>query len=123
MYTTLNASSSTLINLAATITTAWNQIKSYLDAIALAVNDATPNSTMTASVLAGYKVNVVTARNEVGTAITTLIGAQSTLTTAQNALALAQAGSTSQDIEVQQAAVDQTQAQVTAAQVALNNTV
>jgi HlyD family secretion protein len=121
-YSALNASSSNVGSLATVTNAALGQIQSYLDSLALAVNDATPNGTMTTSVLAGYKVNVATARAEVGAAITTITNAESALSTAQNTLTLAQAGSTPQAIEAQQAGVAQAQAGLAAAQVALNNT-
>lgn len=120
-YAEQDASSSDQTALVTTADSVLNQIQSYLDTLALAVNDATPNGTVTASVLAGYKVNVATARTEVDAAITTLTNAQEALTSAQNALTLAQAGSTPQQIEAQQAVVAQAQAAAAAAQVALNN--
>jgi len=124
-YAALNASSSATVSsqsaLTATANAALSQVQSYLDSLALLVNDAVPNSAMTAPVLAGYKVNVSSARAEIGTAITTLTGAESAIATAQNNLELAQAGSTTQAIEAQQAAVAQAQAAQTSAQVALAN--
>jgi HlyD family secretion protein len=89
--------------------------------VALALNNITPNSTLPAATLAGYKTNVVTARTEVDTAITTLTAAESALQSAQGELSLAQAGASSQDIEAQQAVVAEAQAQVTSAQVALDH--
>jgi RND family efflux transporter MFP subunit len=121
-YAALNASTSTPAVLANNANSALSQVQSYLDSLALAVNDATPNSVMTATVLAGYKVDISTARTEVAAAITALTNAESTLATAQNTLTLAQAGSTPQAIEAQQAAVEQAQAALAAAQVGLGNT-
>ena len=124
-YATLNASSSTqAANQAGSVALAVNflqQIKSYLDSLALAVNDAMPNSTMTPAILAGYKANVAAARTEVDAAITTVTGAQSTLASAQGTLTLAQAGSTAQQIDAQQAVVAQAQAALASAQVNLSN--
>jgi len=97
------------------------QVKAYLDAVAIAVNNATPNGAITASTLTGYKVNVVTARAEVVASINALTAAESAFTAAQNQLTLAQAGSTAQDIEVQKAAVLQAQAALATAQVALDH--
>lgn len=100
---------------------ALGNVQSYLDLVALAVNGATPQSSISATTLAGYKVNVATARAEVGAAISTLTAAESGLQTAQNTLTLAQAGSTPQAIQAQEAVVAQAQAAANAAQVALNN--
>jgi HlyD family secretion protein len=99
------------------------QIKSYLDDLALLVNDATANSVLSATTLAGYKADVVTARTEVGGAITALTAAETAFTNAENELQLAQAGTTPQAIEAQKAAVLQAQAAVTSAQVALDHAV
>jgi HlyD family secretion protein len=120
-YAALNSSSSNLISLAALANTSLGNVQSYLDLLALAVNDATSGSSMSATTLAGYKANISVARTEVDTAITTMTNAESALQAAQNTLALAQAGSTPQAIEALQASVAQAQAAQTAAQVALNN--
>lgn len=126
-YAAQNSSSSASMQNQATLTattnTSLSQVQAYLDQLALAVNDASPTGQVTAATLAGYKVNIATARTEVDAAISTVTGAESALQSAQNTLALAQAGSTPQQIEAQQAVVDQAQAGVTSAQVALNNSV
>jgi RND family efflux transporter MFP subunit len=122
-YNALSASSTNATSSLPTIAiSSLDQIQSFLDSIALAVNDASTNASLSPSTLAGYKANVITSRAEIGGAITALTNAQSALQTAQSNLALAQAGSTSQQIEAQTAAVAQAQAQVASAQVALNNT-
>lgn len=121
-YAALNSSSSNLLSLAAIANSSLGNVQSYLDLLALAVDDATPQSSVSATTLTGYKTNVSTARTEVDAAITTMTNAAATLQTAQNTLTLAQAGSTPQAIEALQAAVAQAQAAQTAAQVALNNT-
>src|SRR5262249_26039566 len=74
-YTAVAAPNSDQSSLATISLTTLNQVKAYLDQLALVVNDATPNGTVTASVLAGYKVNIVTARTEVGAALTTITNA------------------------------------------------
>ncbi|HVO28735.1 MAG TPA: efflux RND transporter periplasmic adaptor subunit [Candidatus Paceibacterota bacterium] len=119
-YAALNGSSTASSSLAGMADGALSQVQSYLDLLALAVNDATPGS-VNAATLSGYKVDISTARTEVGAAITALTGAESGLTAAQSALTLAQAGSQEQDIEAQQAAVAQAQAAAASAQVALRN--
>jgi HlyD family secretion protein len=120
-YTALNSSSSNLSSLDALADTSLSSVQSYLDLLALAVNDATTGSSMSATTLAGYKANISTARTETDAAITTMTNAESALQAAQNTLTLAQAGSTPQAIEALQAAVEQATAGQTAAQVALNN--
>ena len=116
------AGSVSVPTLTAIADTALGKVQSYLDLLALAVNDATPASSASAATLAGYKANVATARTEVGAAVTALTSAESALASAQDALTLAQAGSTPQDIEdFEQAVVAQAQASVASAQVALNN--
>ena len=97
------------------------QIESYLNDIALVVNSAVPNSTITASMLAGYKGDVVAARNEILGAVDAVTAAETALENAEGQLTLGEAGATSQDIEVQKAAVLQAQAAASSAQVALNN--
>lgn len=120
-YNALNGVSTTSVPLSSIANAALAQIQSYINTLALVVNSATPNSTMTAAVLAGYKTNVATARTEVTASISALTAAESALTQAQNTLTLAQAGATPQDIEAQQAAVLQAQAGAASAQVALQN--
>ncbi len=120
-YAANRATSSDPVSLAPIANAALQQIKAYLDMLALALNNVTSNSTLPAATLVGYKANIVAARTEVGAAITTLTGAESALTSSQGQLALAVAGATPQDIEAQKAAVAQAQAQVTSAQVAVDH--
>ncbi|HUZ92505.1 MAG TPA: efflux RND transporter periplasmic adaptor subunit [Candidatus Paceibacterota bacterium] len=127
-YAAQNSSSSDPGSLSLVANENMRQVQSYLDAIALVVNGAIPNSTMTASVLAGYKSDVTTARTEISAAITALTTAESGLTSAssalqvaKNQLTLAEAGATAQDIEAQKAAVAEAQAGVESARVALSH--
>jgi RND family efflux transporter MFP subunit len=103
-------------------------IKSYLDELAVAVNNATQSSSMSAATLAGYRGNVETARNEITQMIAGLTGAQSALSSAesnltvtQSELSLAQAGATTEEIEAQKAVVAQAQAAVSSAEVAFDH--
>jgi RND family efflux transporter MFP subunit len=96
------------------------QIQSYLDSVALAVNEAVPAAIAPAT-LVQDKIDVSTARTEVGGAITAFVNAQTGLTNAQNTLTLANAGATPQDIEAQNAVVLQAQAALSGAQVALGH--
>jgi len=120
-YTALNATSSDPVTLAGTAATNLQQIQSYIDTLALVVNNATPNSLLPAATLAQYKGDVAAARTEIEGSISAVSGGQSALTAAQNQLTLAQAGATSQSIAAQQAVVAQAQAAATNAQVALDH--
>lgn len=120
-YAAQGAATSTPASLSSVANGALTAVQSYLNMIALGVNNAMSNSTLSAAALAGYKTSVVVARTEVGVAITALAGAESALTSAQGQLALAVAGATPQDIEAQKAAVAQAQAQVASAQVAVDH--
>lgn len=120
-YAALAATSSDPVSLATTANNALAQVQSYLDTIALAVNGALSSSALPPATLAGYKANIVTARTEIGAAITTLTTAGAVLQSAEDQLTLAEAGSTPQDIEAQKAAVQQAEAQVTSAQVAVDH--
>ncbi|HEY5220814.1 MAG TPA: efflux RND transporter periplasmic adaptor subunit [Candidatus Paceibacterota bacterium] len=122
-YTALNATSSKFdpATLSATASANLQQVKSYIDGIALVVNNATPNANVSSAQITTYKAAIATARAEVEASISAVSGDQSALTAAQNALALAQAGSTPQSIQAQQAVVAQAQAAATNAQVALGN--
>ncbi len=120
-YAASVATSSDPASLSPIADAALREIKSYLDMVALALNDITSNSTLPAATLLGYKANIVVARTEVGVAITTLTGAESALQSAQGQLALAVAGATPQDVEAQKATLAQAQAQVTSAQVAVDH--
>ncbi len=117
----MTASSSNPATLAAAGLPVLQQAASYLNAIALAVNAATPNATVPASSLAGYRAAVVAARAEVNGALASLTGAQAALENARNQLTLAQAGATAQDIESQKAVVAQAQAAVASSEVALHH--
>lgn len=127
-YAAAAASSSDPANAGTLTSTDLDQVQSYLDALALVVNDAQPTFAVSASVLSGYRTNVATGRTEVTAAITgvttaenTLSSAQAGLASAESQLSLAQAGSTPQDIEAQKAAVQEAQAAVSSAQLAVDH--
>jgi RND family efflux transporter MFP subunit len=127
-YTSTNATNTDIITQSNITGANLRTVKSYLDEMAIAVNNATPNSSVPAATLAGYHANVVAARNEVVQAIAGLTGsqnalssAQSNLKVAQSELSLAEAGATTQEIEAQKAAVAQAQAAVSGAKVALDH--
>lgn len=122
-YAALNATSTGFdpASISGTAETNLQQIDAYINAVALIVNSAQPNSTVTAANLAAYKAAVATARAEIEASISAVSGDQSAFTAAQNQLALAQAGSTPQAIQAQEAVVAQAQAAASSAQVALSN--
>ena len=121
-YAAMNPSNVvTTTALAGIASSALTEIQSYLNMLALAVNNALTNASLSAATLASYKADVVTSRTEVDGAVSTLVGVNAALTAAENTLILAQAGATPQDIEAQQASVAQAQAALAAAQVALAN--
>lgn len=104
------------------ISTDLGTVKAFVDKVAVAVNSLTPDYSLSATTISGYKTSVSSAR-------TTLISAQSTLTTAeeklnssrsalliaQKNLALKKAGTSAEDIRAQEARVLQYQASLQAA--------
>ncbi|HVN26652.1 MAG TPA: efflux RND transporter periplasmic adaptor subunit [Candidatus Paceibacterota bacterium] len=119
-YAAMNATSSDPASLASTAVSTLSQIAAFLNEVALAVNTGQVSS-LPASTIAAFKVNIVTARTEVNTTLTAVTAAQSAYLAAVDQLTLAQAGATSQDIEAQKAALLQAQAGASSAQVALQH--
>lgn len=120
-YAAMNATTTDETALATTALSSLQQIASYLNTLAIAVDSATTNGNISAAMLAGFKVDVATARTEVNAGITALTGDQSALADAEGQLALGEAGATPQDIQAQQAVVLQAQAAAASAQVALQH--
>ncbi len=122
-YAALNATSTGFdpASIATTAAANLQQIQSYINAIALVVNGATTNGTISPATLAQYKGNIATARAEIEGSISAVSGDQTAFTAAQNVLTLAQAGSTPQAIQAQEAVVAQAQAAAQNTQVALNH--
>ena len=122
-YTLMNATSPNFdpASLSGTAATDLQQIESYINQVALVVNDATTDSTVSPALIAQYKGNVAVARAEIEASINAVSGGQSALTAAQGQLTLAQAGSTPQQIAAQRAVVAQAQAAASNAQVALDH--
>jgi HlyD family secretion protein len=96
-----------------------DQIKNFLDNMALAINSLTPSSSLTQTTIDGYKSNVSTARTNVNTAITNLTSAQEGLTSSESALSLTErdltlkkAGPTVEQVASQEAQVDGVRASV-----------
>jgi RND family efflux transporter MFP subunit len=119
-YAALNATSTGFdpASLSATVMANLQQIQSYIDTIALVVNNANTSVSTPAAILAQYKGDIAAARAEIEASNSAVSSDESALTAAQNALALAQAGSTPQTIATQQAVVAQAQAAVAQAQAA-----
>ncbi len=115
------ASSSDPSTLSGTADRVLQEITSYLNTITLSLNGAAATASTPASTLAAYKAYAAAAVAEVQTETSAVSGAESALTAAQNQLALAEAGSTPQDIAAQQAEVAQAQAAADAAHVAVAN--
>ncbi|MDP2967509.1 MAG: efflux RND transporter periplasmic adaptor subunit [bacterium] len=106
-----------------------NQVKSFLDDIALAVNNLTPSTSLSQTTIDSWKTDVSTARTNVYTAITNLTTAkekfktaETSLSEAENELVLEKAGSTAEQIAAQEAQLKQAEAKVqtTQAQIAKN---
>ncbi len=96
-----------------------NQVKSFLDKVAFAVNGAIPNSNLSQTTLDGWKLDVVTARTNVNIAIANITASEGTLKTAKSNLALAEqelilkkAGAIEEQITAQEAQVKQAEANI-----------
>src|SRR3989344_4209134 len=96
-----------------------NQTKSFIDQIALAVNSATPDATISQTPIDSWRSDVASARTNVNTAINNvatkeekLRAATSTLLLEQEQLTLKQAGATAEQIAAQEAEVEKAQASV-----------
>jgi HlyD family secretion protein len=97
---------------AATAKKNLNEIKTFLDKVALVVNNASANSNLTQTTLDTWRADISTGRTNVNTAIVNLAGAESTLANEENELALDKAGSTLEQIASQEAKVEQAAANV-----------
>jgi len=105
-------------------------IRSFLDAISLALSALGANPTLSQTTINGWKSDVSTARTTINTAISNLStaeeklrSAESDLVIAENELALDRAGSTIEDITAQEAALRQVQAKVAATEAELAKTI
>lgn len=127
-YGDLSAPGADASSLAPEANAALAGIDSFINEISLAVNGAPAAAALSPSQLSADKAYVATARTEAEAAIGTDTSGESSLKSAEDALALAEAGATPQDIAAQQAALDQANAAVaqaeaaaTGAQVALSH--
>lgn len=96
-----------------------DQIKSFLEDVALAVNSLTEGASLSKTTIDGYKSDVSTARTNVNTAISNLLSAneksrnaESSLALEKSELALKKAGSTSEEVTAQEAKLEKANASV-----------
>lgn len=96
-----------------------NQVKSFLDKAALAVNSLTPHSNLSQTTIDAWKSDVATARTNVNTAINNVTAAEekwraveSNLALEENNLALKKAGTIEEQITAQEAQVKTAKANV-----------
>ena len=87
-------------------------IKSFLDTVAVAINGLGTDSGLTEATITTYRGDVSTARTNVNTAINNVSGAVSALKIAESELAKELAGSTEEEIIVQESSVEKAQASV-----------
>jgi multidrug resistance efflux pump len=100
-----------------------SQVSAFLDAVAAALAKSPTSSTLTPTILQGYQTSVNTARLNVSGSVTALTSVTTALVGAQGALALAQAGSTANDVAAAQAVVDAAQAALGGIDVSLRQSV
>ncbi|MFC1623598.1 efflux RND transporter periplasmic adaptor subunit [Patescibacteria group bacterium] len=96
-----------------------NEVSSFLNEVSLAVNGLVAGSTLTQTVIDGYKTDVATARTNVNTALSNLITAEENFKTAESDLSLVrqqlvlkEAGSTQEEINEQESKVKSAEANV-----------
>jgi HlyD family secretion protein len=99
------------------------QVNAFLDDAAAGLTKTQSSPSLPAATLAGYGTAVVAARANVAGALTALTGAETGLTSAEGALTLAEAGPTPQAVAVGEAQVAAAQAALDAAHVSANETV
>lgn len=121
-----NLSLGTESDLTAAVADARNRleiIRKFLDDVALAVNDLTAASNLSATTIETYKSSVLTARTNVATVAANISIAESTLTVAERELALTLAGSTPEEISVQVAKVAEATANMKSAEAQYEKTI
>lgn len=95
----------------------------YLDAVSLAVNALSGNSSMSQTVVDGYKAAMLAGRTNVTTALDNLAASVEKLRTAKSKLALKKAGTVKEQIDAQEAEVEASEASVLNLQAQLAKTV
>jgi len=99
------------------------EIKSFLDKIALAVNQQSASGSITQATIDAYKAAISGARTNITTSISSIATSESTLVSAEATLYLKQNGSTAEVIAAQEAKVMQAKAEVQNAQAQISKTV
>ncbi|MCK5021922.1 MAG: efflux RND transporter periplasmic adaptor subunit [Candidatus Pacebacteria bacterium] len=96
-----------------------NEIKTFLQEMAIAVNGLSASIDFSETTIEGYRTDVYTARTDINTAITNLSSAKEELNTADTALSVAinelslkESGSTSEQINNQEAIIRQAMANI-----------
>lgn len=96
-----------------------NKIKSFLDKVALAVNALTASDSISQTTVDSYRADVLTARNNINSAVSNLTAADEKLRSAQSSLnlereqlALLEAGTRPEKIAAEEALVENFQAQL-----------
>ncbi len=107
-----------------------NQLKTFVDRVALLINIATANANTSQTVIDTWRGEAATARTNVNAAVSNLLVAEEKLKTAESnfslvsqELVLKEAGATSEQIQAQEAQVEKAQANVLNYQAQLNKTV
>lgn len=95
------------------------KIKSFLDKIALIVNNLSPNASISQTTIDGWKLNISTARTNINTIINEVLTKKKTLKTAESnlslekeTLALKEAGPRKEEIVAQEAEVERAKASI-----------
>lgn len=96
-----------------------NKIKTFLDSVALIVNNLTASGSLTQAVVDDYRADIFSARSNINTAISNLNSAEEKLRNAESSLNLAKeelakllAGTRPEQISAQEASVDNYRAQL-----------
>ncbi len=97
-------------------------IRSFLDVVAISVNDLGPTAGLSQTAVDLYRADVSTARTNVNSAINNISSAVSSLKVAESELAKANAGSTLEEILVAEANVEKAKAQVEGIRAKLSKT-
>ena len=107
-----------------------NQIKSFLDKVAFAINIATANTGVSQTTIDAWRGEAATARTNVGIAVSNLLAADEKLKTAESNFSLAnqelilkKAGATNEEITAQEAQVEKAEANVLNYQAQLSKTI
>jgi HlyD family secretion protein len=108
---------------------AIHQIRALLDSAATALSTLTPTTTITSATIQQYKTDITTARANIETTVANVSAADekyrtaiTSLKTAESELALDKAGSTAEDIGVQEAAVAEARASLAKVEADLSHT-